>query len=209
MSTTTDQGKPPGKSAPRSKKGGERTKKTKTKASPAPVELKGPDQAPALQAEPEHVESPKLDPQPAVIEPIDAVVASPEPETIAAPSPAEPVPAEAAPAEHTPAVVAETVVAETVAAEIVAAETAQAKTAAAAPGQSTRHVELLRGWSRPRRRRTPLSPFLPWHTSQRCAKITAPSFEVPRPTGSSFPSGPIMWSKPWISAWLRGVPTLG
>jgi hypothetical protein len=134
MSTTTDQGKPPGKSAPRSKKSGERTKKTKSKASPAPVELKDPDQAPALQAEPDHAESPKLDPQPDVNEPIEAVVASPEPETIAAPSPAEPLPAEAAPAEHTPAetVAAEPVVAETVVAEIVAAETAQAKTAAAA-----------------------------------------------------------------------------
>jgi hypothetical protein len=131
MSTTTDQGKPPGKSAQRSKKGGERAKKTKSKASPAPVELKGPDQAPALQAEPELVESPKPDPQPAVNEPIEAVVASPEPEAIAAaaplpaePSPAalslaEPVPAEPAPAEPAPA-------------ETVAAEPAPAKTAAPA-----------------------------------------------------------------------------
>src|SRR5262245_42538671 len=129
MSTTTDQGKPPGKSAQRSKKGGgERAKKTKTKASPAAVELKGPDQAPALQAEPEHVESPKLDPQAAVNEPIEAVVASPEPETSAAPPPAEPVLVEAAPAEQTPAeaVTAEPVTAEPAAAEPVAAEPAPA-----------------------------------------------------------------------------------
>src|SRR5215470_6763396 len=124
MSTTTDQGKPPGKSAPRSKKGGERAKKAKTKASPAAVELKGADQAPALQAEPEHVESPKLDPQPVIDEPIEAVVASPEPETIAAPSPAEAAPAEFAPAEP---VAAETVAAEPVAAEPVVAEPAPAK----------------------------------------------------------------------------------
>jgi hypothetical protein len=149
MSTTTDQGKPPGKSGQRSKKG-ERAKKTKSKASPAPVELQGPDQAPALQVEPEPVESPKLDPQPAVNEPIEAAIASPEPETIAAPSPAAPSPAEPSPAALSPAepVLAEPAFAEpalaepapakyapaeTVVAEIVAPETAPAKTAAAAP----------------------------------------------------------------------------
>jgi hypothetical protein len=144
MSATTDQGKPPGKSGQRSKKG-ERAKKTKSKASPAPVELQGPDQAPALQAEPGPVESPKLDPQPAVNEPIEAAIASPEPETIAAPSPAAPSPAEPSPAALSPAepVLAEPVLAEpapaeyapaeTLVAEIVAAETAPAKTAAAAP----------------------------------------------------------------------------
>jgi hypothetical protein len=144
MSATTDQGKPPGKSGQRSKKG-ERAKKTKSKAGPAPVELQDADQAPALQAEPEPVESPKLDPQPAVNEPIEAAIASPEPETIAAPSPAAPSPAEPSPAALSPAepVLAEPALAEpapaayaaaeTVVAEIVAPETAPAKTAAAAP----------------------------------------------------------------------------
>src|SRR5437868_7884638 len=55
----------------------------------------------------------------------------------------------------------------------------------------------------------PFSPPLPWQTSQRLAKMASPSFDVPRPWGSSFPCGPIMWSKFWISVWLRGVPTFG
>src|SRR6185436_12850770 len=58
-------------------------------------------------------------------------------------------------------------------------------------------------------RTMPFSPFLPWQTSQRLAKIASPSLAVPRPAGSSFPSGPIMRSKRWISAWLSGVPTSG
>src|SRR5215471_12193751 len=55
---------------------------------------------------------------------------------------------------------------------------------------------------------TPFCPFLPWHTSHRLAKITAPSLAVPRPAGSACPCGPIMRSKLWISSWLSGVPTL-
>src|SRR5262249_5944827 len=54
----------------------------------------------------------------------------------------------------------------------------------------------------------PFCPFFPWHTSHRLAKTAAPSLAVPCPGGSSFPSGPIMKSKPLISSWLRGVPTL-
>src|SRR6267142_4203380 len=59
-----------------------------------------------------------------------------------------------------------------------------------------------------RRRSTPLSPFFPWQTSHRFAKIAAPSLAVPRPSGSCCPCGPIMKSKLLISSWLRGVPTL-
>src|SRR5207302_7125936 len=54
----------------------------------------------------------------------------------------------------------------------------------------------------------PPSPFRPWHTAHRFAKTSAPSLAVPRPAGSSFPSGPTMKSKPRISSWLRGVPRL-
>ena len=128
MSTTTDQGKPPGKTARRSQKverGSqkvERGKKKKSQASPAPVELQSPDQDLELRSEQLVAESASVDSQPAVNEPIEAVAAPPEPETIAAspepetiapplaaepslaelapvePSPAEPAPAECAPA---------------------------------------------------------------------------------------------------------------
>src|ERR1700752_894252 len=56
---------------------------------------------------------------------------------------------------------------------------------------------------------SPFSPFFPWQIWHRRAKTSAPSLTVPCPGGSSFPSGPIMRSKLWISAGLRGVPPLG
>src|SRR4029077_7931070 len=59
-----------------------------------------------------------------------------------------------------------------------------------------------------RRWTAPPSPFFPWHTAHFLAKISAPSVAVPRPGGSSFPSGPTMKSKILISSWVRGVPRL-
>jgi hypothetical protein len=99
MSTTGDT-KSPGKSGRRKGKGkGERDKKAVSQAtvsqeslpdSPAPAQLQSPDQE-LQQPQPDHVESPKVDQQPAVEEP---VVASPEPQPVAALSPSEPSPAE-------------------------------------------------------------------------------------------------------------------
>jgi len=94
--SNTDEGKPAGKSGQRSRKG-ERGKKTVSKKgppeSPAPVQLQSPDQDQPLQPQPVHAESPKVDQQPAVEEPVVAVVASPEPQ------PAEPLPSEPPPTE--------------------------------------------------------------------------------------------------------------
>jgi len=100
MSTTEN--KPAGKSGGRKGKG-ERRKKAVTQQSlpesPAPAQLQSPDQDQELQQpEPVHTESPTVEP-PAVEEPVVAVVASPEPQPAAAPSPSEPAPAEPAPAE--------------------------------------------------------------------------------------------------------------
>jgi len=102
MSTTSDT-KPPGKSGQRKGKGkGERGKKAASQAtvsqvslpeSPAPAQLQNPDQE-LQQPQPDHVESPKVDQQPAIEEPVVAAVASPEPQPIAALSPSEPSPAE-------------------------------------------------------------------------------------------------------------------
>ena len=93
MSTTEN--KPAGKSGGRKGKG-ERRKKAVTQQSlpesPAPAQLQSPDQE-LQQPQPDHVESPKVDQQPAVEEPVVAVVASPEPQ------PAEPLPSEPPPAE--------------------------------------------------------------------------------------------------------------
>jgi hypothetical protein len=101
MSTTGDT-KPAGKSGRRKGKGkGERGKKAVSKEevsqeslpeSPAPAQLQSPDQE-LQQPQPDHVESPKVDQQPAVEEPVVAVVASPEPQPVAALSPSEPSPA--------------------------------------------------------------------------------------------------------------------
>jgi len=95
--SSTDQGKPTGKSGRRKGKG-ERRKKAVSQEnlpeSPAPDQLQSPDQDQELQQpQPDHTESPKVDQQPAVEEPVVAVVAAPEPPA-AAPSPSEPSPAE-------------------------------------------------------------------------------------------------------------------
>jgi len=102
--STTDDTKPAGKSGRRKGKGEQRKKAVSQKAvsqkavaqeslpeSPAPAQLQSPDKE--LQPQLDHVESPKVDQQPAVEEPVVAVVASPEPQ------PAEPLPSEPSPAE--------------------------------------------------------------------------------------------------------------
>jgi len=94
MSTTEN--KPAGKSGGRKGKG-ERRKKAVTQQSlpesPAPAQLQSPDQEPQ-QPRPDRAESPKVDQQPTVEEPVVAVVASPEPQPAAVPLPSEPSPAE-------------------------------------------------------------------------------------------------------------------
>ena len=117
--STTDETKSAGKSGRRKGKGEQRKKAVSQKAvsqkavsqkavaqeslpeSPAPAHLQSPDQE-LQQLQPEHVESPKVDQQPAVEEPVVAVVASPEPQPAAAPSPSEPPPAEFVSAEPSP-----------------------------------------------------------------------------------------------------------
>jgi Phasin protein len=114
MSTTGDT-KPAGKSGRGKGKGkGERRKKAVSQEaasqenlpeSPAPAQLQSLDQE-LQQPQPDHVESPKVDQQPAVEEPVAAVVASPEPQPAALspsePSPAEPLSIEPASAELAP-----------------------------------------------------------------------------------------------------------
>ena len=127
MSTTGDT-KPAGKSGRRKGKGkGERGKKAVSQQavsqeslpeSPAPAQLQSPDQE-LQQPQPDHVESPKVDQQPAVEEPVVAVVASPEPQPVAALSPSEPSPAEPVSAEPSP--------------EPVSAEPSSAEPVSAAP----------------------------------------------------------------------------
>jgi hypothetical protein len=118
MSTTNDT-KPPGKSGRRKGKGSERRKKAVSQEavseeaasqeslpeSPAPAQLQSPDQE--LQ-QPHHAESQKVDQQPAVEEPVVAVVSSPEPQPAAEPSPAEPPSAEPALAQPSPVEAAST-----------------------------------------------------------------------------------------------------
>ena len=100
--STTDDTKPAGKSGRRKGKGEQRKKAVSQKAvsqkavaqeslpeSPAPAQLQSPDKE--LQPQLDHVESPKVDQQPAVEEPVVAFVASPEPQ------PAEPLPSEPPP----------------------------------------------------------------------------------------------------------------
>jgi len=129
MSTTEN--KPAGKSGGRKGKG-ERRKKAVTQQSlpesPAPAQLQSPDQDQELQQpEPVHAESPTVE-QPAVEEPVVAVVASPEPQPAAAPSPAEPAPAELASIEPPPA--------EPVSAEPALAEPSPAEPMSAAPASA-------------------------------------------------------------------------
>ena len=96
--SSTDQGKPTGKSGRRKGKGDRRKKAVSQEnlpESPAPDQLQSPDQDQELQQpQPDHAESPNVDQQPAVEEPVVAVVAAPEPQPAAAPSPSEPSPAE-------------------------------------------------------------------------------------------------------------------
>jgi len=100
---STDQGKPAGKSGRRKGKGERRQKAVSQESlpeSPAPAQLQSPDQE-LRQPQPDHAETPKVVQQPAVEEPVVAVVASPEPQPAAAPSPSEP--SESASAEPSPA----------------------------------------------------------------------------------------------------------
>jgi hypothetical protein len=100
--SSTDQGKPTGKSARRKGKGERRQKAISQESlpeSPAPAQLNSPDpDQQLLQPKPDHAESPKVDQQPAVEEPVVAVVATPELQAAAAPLPSEPLPSEPSPA---------------------------------------------------------------------------------------------------------------
>ena len=109
---TTDGTKPAGKSGRRKGKGEQRKKATAKEnlpESPATAQLRSPDQE--LQPQPDHAETPKVDQQPAVEEPVVAVspepvvtaVALPEPQPAVALSPAEPPPAESRIATPSPA----------------------------------------------------------------------------------------------------------
>jgi Phasin protein len=128
--STTHQSKPAGKSGRRKGKG-ERGKKAVSQESlpesPAPTQLQSPDQDQELQQlEPVHAESPKVDQQPAVEEPVVvAVAASPEPQPAASPLPSEPSPAEP--------VSVESVSAESVSVEFVSIESVLVESASAEP----------------------------------------------------------------------------
>jgi hypothetical protein len=137
--STTDGTKSAGKSGPRKGKGkGEKRKKAVSQEavsqqglpeSAAPAQLQSPDPDQELQQpEPVHAESPKVDLQPAVEEPVVAVAAPPEPQPVVAPSPSEPSPPEPLPAEPLPA---EPVSAAPPAAEPALAEPASAELASA------------------------------------------------------------------------------
>ena len=130
--SSTDQGKPAGKSGRRKGKGERRQKAVSQESlpeSPAPAQLQSPDQE-LQQPEPVHAETPKVAQQPAVEEPVVAVVASPEPQPAAAPLPSEPLPSEPSPAKP---VSAEPVSAEAISAEPVLAESASAEPSPAEP----------------------------------------------------------------------------
>src|SRR5882672_7852949 len=139
--STTDDTKSAGKSGRRKGKGDRRKKavsQASLPASPAPAQLQSPDQDQELQQpQPDHAESPKVDLQPAVEEPVvavvpspEAVVALPEPQPAAASSPAEPSPAEPPPVEPALAQPSPT---EPVSAEPVSAEPSPAEPSPAAP----------------------------------------------------------------------------
>jgi hypothetical protein len=127
--SSTDQGKPAGKSGRRKGKGEQRKKAISRESlpeSPAPAQLQSPAQDQELQQpEPVHTESPKVNQQPVVEEPVVAIVASPEPQPAAAPLPSEPSPAEP--------VSAEAVSAEPVSAEPVSTKPASAEPSPAEP----------------------------------------------------------------------------
>ena len=128
--STTDGTKSAGKSGRRKGKGEKRKKAVSQEAvsqqglaeSSAPAQLQSPDPDQELQQpEPVHAESPKVDLQPAVEEPVVAVAAPPEPQPVVAPSPSEPLPAE--PASVAPPA-AEPALAEPASAELASAELA-------------------------------------------------------------------------------------
>jgi hypothetical protein len=128
--STTDGTKSAGKSGRRKGKGEKRKKAVSQEAvsqqglpeSAVPAQLQSPDPDQELQQpEPVHAESPKVDLQPAVEEPVVAVAAPPEPQPVAAPLPAEPLPAE--PASVAPPA-AEPALAEPASAELASAELA-------------------------------------------------------------------------------------
>jgi hypothetical protein len=104
--SSTDQGKPAGKSGRRKGKGERRKKAISQESlpeSPAPAQLQSPDQEPP---QPAQAKSPKVDQPRALEEPVVAVVAPPEPQPAAAPLPSEPSPAKpvlAEPVSATPA----------------------------------------------------------------------------------------------------------
>jgi phasin family protein len=111
---TTEGTKTAGKSGRRKGKGEQRKKTTAQKSlpeSPARAQLQSRDQELQQQPQPDHAETPKVDQQPAVEEPVVAVspepvaaaVALPEPQPAAALSPAEPPPAESKIATPSPA----------------------------------------------------------------------------------------------------------
>ena len=130
--SSTDQGKAAGKSGRRKGKGERRQKAVFQESlpeSPAPAQLQSPDQERQL-PELVHAESPKVAPQPAVEEPIVAVIASPEPQPVAAPLPSEPSPSEPWPAKPASA---EPVLAEAISAKPVLAESASAEPSPAEP----------------------------------------------------------------------------
>ena len=132
--SSTDQGKPAGKSGRRKGKGERRQKAVSQESlpkSPAPAQLQSPDQE-LQQPKPVHAETPKVAQQPAVDEPVVAVVASPEPQPAAAPLPSEPLPSEPSPAKP---VSAEPVLAESISAEPLLAEPASAEPSPAEPAQ--------------------------------------------------------------------------
>ena len=130
--SSTDQGKPAGKSGRRKGKGERRQKAVSQESlpeSPAPAQLQSPDQE-LQQPDPVHAETPKVAQQPAVEEPVVAVVASPEPQPAAAPLPSEPLPSEPSPAKP---VSAKPVSAEAISAEPVLAQSASAEPSPAEP----------------------------------------------------------------------------
>src|SRR5215207_4732210 len=130
--SSTDQGKPAGKSGRRKGKGERRQKAVSQESlpeSPAPAQLQSPDQE-LRQPQPDHAETPKVVQQPAIEEPVVAVVASPEPQPAAAPLPSEPSAAE--PVSAKPAS-AESALAEPVSAEPVLSASASAEPSPAEP----------------------------------------------------------------------------
>jgi hypothetical protein len=138
--SSTDQGKPAGKSGRRKGKGERRQKAVSQESlpeSPAPAQLQSPDQVLRL-PQPDHAETPKVVQQPAIEEPVVAVVAAPEPQPAAAPLPSEPSAAEPVSAKPASAesVSAKPVASEPVAAEPVAAEPVLAASASAEPSSA-------------------------------------------------------------------------